>query len=107
MHEHLGRYLVGREIFFDSLQAGDYWDRVLGLITFKLRQAVFAPLTRTSDQLIRLLGLLGLVTLLPRSRWRQVDDGELVFMTLVPVIIAPFIIVAVNFPDLGRLVISS
>lgn len=103
----LERALVGREIFLENLRSGQYWDRLPSLISYKFSQAIAAPLTSLSDQLIRVMAVVGLAMLAVGGRWVRVDDRELLGLVLGLVMIAPFVIVSIDFPDLGRLVMSS
>ena len=100
---HIQRAIVGREIFLENLRAGEYWPRVPALVVHKLSEAISHA--RFSDQLMRLTALLGLVLL--GIGWTQVEDREGAAVTLALLLAAPFIVVAIDFPDHGRLVMSA
>ena len=89
----------------ENLKAGEYWSRIPVLVVHKLSSAISHA--RFSDQLMRLTALLGLVLLGTGGRWTQVEDREATAVTLALLLAAPFIIVTIAFPDLGRLVMAA
>ena len=53
------------------------------------------------------MAVVGLAMLAVGGQWSRVDDRELLALILGLVMVAPFVIVSIDFPDMGRLVISS